>query len=142
MNPIQQLHDTGQSIWLDNITRGLLNSGTLGDYLDRFSPTGLTSNPSICDHAINNSTLQDAYIQRQFKAGKNGNDCSSGFPSQMPQELPILSRRSYSHRTRRTWAPKDARVRGRDPHAGQQRRYAPAGTWMSTYACAASPCRS
>ena len=74
MNPIQQLRDVGQSIWLDNITRDLLNSGTLGDYLDRFSLTGLTSNPSIFDHAIGNSTAYDEDIQRNVKAGKRGEE--------------------------------------------------------------------
>jgi transaldolase len=54
MNPTQQLHDLGQSLWLDNITRGLLSSGTLRHYIDDLSVTGLTSNPSIFDLAIKN----------------------------------------------------------------------------------------
>jgi len=50
MKPTSNLHDLGQSLWLDNITRELLNSGTLQRYIDEFSVTGLTSNPTIFDH--------------------------------------------------------------------------------------------
>ena len=52
-----RLHDLGQSLWLDNITRGLLTSGTLRRYIEEWSVTGLTSNPTIFDHAIENSAL-------------------------------------------------------------------------------------
>ena len=55
MKATQKLHDLGQSLWLDNITRGLLTSGTLGRYIQELSVTGLTSNPTIFDHAIKNS---------------------------------------------------------------------------------------
>jgi transaldolase len=51
----QDLHEIGQSLWLDNITRGLLTTGTLHRYIQEFSVTGLTSNPTIFDHAIKNS---------------------------------------------------------------------------------------
>jgi transaldolase len=54
MKPTQQIHDLGQSFWLENITRGLLTSGTLRRYIDELSITGLTSNPSIFGHAIKN----------------------------------------------------------------------------------------
>jgi transaldolase len=74
MTPIQQLRDIGQSIWLDNITRDLLTSGKLGRYLDEFALTGLTSNPTIFDHAIKNSTAYDEDIQRKVKAGKHGEE--------------------------------------------------------------------
>jgi transaldolase len=74
MNPIQQLRHLGQSIWLDNITRDLLNSGMLRDYLNKFSLTGLTSNPSIFDHAIGNSTAYDDDIRRNVKAGKRAEE--------------------------------------------------------------------
>jgi len=53
------LHNLGQSIWLDNITRDLLDSGTLARYIDEFSVTGLTSNPTIFGHAIKNSAAYD-----------------------------------------------------------------------------------
>ena len=54
MKPTQQLHDLGQSLWLDNITRDLLASGTLRRYIDELSVTGLTSNPTIFDQAVKN----------------------------------------------------------------------------------------
>src|ERR1700686_5421663 len=72
MKPTQQLHDFGQSLWLDNITRGLLTSGTLRRYIQEFSITGLTSNPTIFDHAIKNSTDYDDAIRRKLKQGKSG----------------------------------------------------------------------
>ncbi len=62
MKATQRLHDLGQSIWLDNITRDLLTGGTLKRYIDELSVTGLTSNPTIFDHAIKNSTSYDASI--------------------------------------------------------------------------------
>ena len=65
------LHNLGQSLWLDNITRDLLNSGTLKRYIDELSVTGLTSNPTIFDHAIKNSKAYDAAIrERQGKSGE------------------------------------------------------------------------
>jgi transketolase len=72
--PTQQLHDLGQSIWLDNITRELLTSGTLHRYIDELSVTGLTSNPSIFDHAIKNSNSYDDAIRQKTKEGKSGED--------------------------------------------------------------------
>jgi transaldolase len=67
MKATQQLHDLGQSLWLDNITRDLLNSGTLKRYIDELSVTGLTSNPTIFDHAIKNSTAYDAPIREKLR---------------------------------------------------------------------------
>ncbi len=64
----RQLHDLGQSLWLDNITRDLLESGTLARYIDELSVTGLTSNPTIFDHAIGKSAAYDASIRK--RAGK------------------------------------------------------------------------
>jgi transaldolase len=66
------LHNLGQSIWLDNITRDLLNSGTLKRYIDELSVTGLTSNPTIFHHAIKNSTAYDAAIREKLSKGKSG----------------------------------------------------------------------
>jgi transaldolase len=74
MNATQKLHDLGQSLWLDNITRDLLNSGTLHHYIDEFSVTGLTSNPTIFDHAIKNSTDYDAAIRQKLKQGRSGEE--------------------------------------------------------------------
>jgi transaldolase len=64
MNPTKALHDLGQSLWLDNITRNLVNSGTLQRYIDELSVTGLTSNPTIFDHAIKNSVDYDGAISK------------------------------------------------------------------------------
>ena len=72
MKTTQALHNLGQSIWLDNITRDLLDSGTLKRYIDEWSVTGLTSNPTIFDHAIKNSTSYDAAIRRRLSEGKSG----------------------------------------------------------------------
>ena len=72
MKPTQQLHDLGQSLWLDNITRGLLTSGTLRRYIDDFSVTGLTSNPSIFDLAIKKSNFYDDAIRTKKEQGKSG----------------------------------------------------------------------
>ena len=72
MKPTQTLHDLGQSIWLDNITRDLLDSGALGKYIEDFSVTGLTSNPTIFDHAIKNSTAYDVTIREKMGQGKSG----------------------------------------------------------------------
>ena len=66
MKATQILHGMGQSLWLDNITRDLLDSGTLKHYIDDLSVTGLTSNPTIFDHAIKNSTAYDATIVRKL----------------------------------------------------------------------------
>jgi transaldolase len=72
MKATQALHDLGQSIWLDNITRDLLDSGTLARYINEFSVTGLTSNPTIFDQAIKNSTAYDSSIHEKMSAGKSG----------------------------------------------------------------------
>jgi len=72
MKATQLLHDLGQSIWLDNITRDLLNSGTLKRYIADLSVTGLTSNPTIFDHAIKNSGAYDAAIREKLSKGKTG----------------------------------------------------------------------
>ena len=72
MKATQLLHDLGQSLWLDNITRDLLTSGTLKRYIDELSVTGLTSNPTIFDHAIKNSTAYDAAIREKLAAGQVG----------------------------------------------------------------------
>src|SRR5438552_2091221 len=72
MKATQLLHNLGQSLWLDNITRDLLNSGTLKRYVEELSVTGLTSNPTIFDHAIKNSTAYDAAIREKLSKGKSG----------------------------------------------------------------------
>jgi transaldolase len=74
MKPTQTLHDLGQSLWLDNVTRELLNSGTLQRYIDELSVTGLTSNPTIFDHAIHNSATYEADIYRRALSAASGED--------------------------------------------------------------------
>ena len=74
MKATQLLHNLGQSLWLDNITRDLLNSGTLKRYIDELSVTGLTSNPTIFDHAIKNSSTYDAAIREKLNEGKSGEE--------------------------------------------------------------------
>jgi transaldolase len=72
MKATQLLHDLGQSLWLDNISRDLLNSGTLKRYIGELSVTGLTSNPTIFDHALKNSAAYDGAIREELAKGKTG----------------------------------------------------------------------
>jgi len=72
MKATRLLHDLGQSLWLDNITRDLLNRGTLKNYIDQFSVTGLTSNPTIFDHAIKKSSAYDDAVREELTKGRTG----------------------------------------------------------------------
>ena len=81
MKATQQLHDLGQSLWLDNITRDLLTSGTLRRYINEFSVTGLTSNPTIFDHAIKNSSAYDDAIREKLRKASRARRCSSTWRS-------------------------------------------------------------
>ena len=72
MKATQELHNLGQSLWLDNITRDLLDNGTLKRYIDEFSVTGLTSNPTIFEHAISKSKSYDAEIGRLMSIAQEG----------------------------------------------------------------------
>jgi transaldolase len=74
MKATQLLHNLGQSLWLDNITRDLIDSGTLKRYIDELSVTGLTSNPTIFDHAIRNSSSYDRAIRKKLDEGKSGEE--------------------------------------------------------------------
>jgi len=74
MPATQQLHDLGQSLWLDNITRDMLSEGTLQKYIDELSVTGLTSNPTIFNNAIKNSKLYDDSILEKRKQGLEGEE--------------------------------------------------------------------
>jgi transaldolase len=69
MKPTQQLHDLGQSLWLDNITRTILDDGTLKGYIDELSVTGLTSNPTIFDKAISGGDAYDEQITELREKG-------------------------------------------------------------------------
>src|SRR6516165_7455385 len=72
MNATHRLHEAGQSLWLDNITRAIVTGGLLRRYIDEFSITGLTSNPTIFDHAIAHGTDYDAEIRRNLEEGRSG----------------------------------------------------------------------
>lgn len=72
MKATEQLHDLGQSLWIDNITRGMLTSGALRRYIAELSVTGLTSNPTIFDHAIKKSSDYDEAIRAKTAEGKGG----------------------------------------------------------------------
>src|SRR5262245_8596876 len=72
MKATRILHDLGQSLWLDNITRNMLKTGVLRRYIDELSVTGLTSNPTIFDHAIKNSSDYDSAIKNKLAQGKSG----------------------------------------------------------------------
>ena len=74
MKATQRLHDLGQSLWLDNITRGLLTKGTLRHYIAELSVTGLTSNPTIFDHAIKNTEFYNDAIRQKVREGKSGEE--------------------------------------------------------------------
>lgn len=78
MRPTEKLHDLGQSLWLDNITRKLLNSRTLERYIEDFSVTGLTSNPTIFDHAIKNSDSYDEEIENKGPKAQSVEDLFFG----------------------------------------------------------------
>jgi transaldolase len=74
MKPTEALHEAGQSLWLDNITRGMLTSGELGRYIDEYTITGLTSNPSIFDNAFTNTTDYDEAIREKAAGGLAGEE--------------------------------------------------------------------
>src|SRR5262249_49792278 len=74
MQATRALHDLGQSLWLDNITRNMLITGVLRRYIEELSVTGLTSNPTIFDHAIKNSKDYDEAIKRKLAQGKRGEE--------------------------------------------------------------------
>jgi transaldolase len=74
MSMTKNLHELGQSLWLDNITREILDDGTLKRYIDQFSVTGLTSNPTIFDEAIGKTAAYDKGIRQKAAAGQSGED--------------------------------------------------------------------
>jgi transaldolase len=74
MKSTQRLHDLGQSLWLDNITREILDNGTLQRYADELSVTGLTSNPTIFDEAIGNTSAYDSGIRQKADKGLSGEE--------------------------------------------------------------------
>ena len=96
MKATQKLHDLGQSLWLDNITRDLLTSGTLARYIDELSVTGLTSNPTIFDHAIKNeSRLRRRDTQRALAGQDRVRISSSSLPSKTSTRAADLFRPTF-----------------------------------------------
>ena len=94
MRPTRQLHDLGQSLWLDNITRALLDNGTLRRYIEDFSITGLTSNPTIFDGAIGGGDTYDDRHPREGRARTNpAKRCSSNWRWRIFAAPPICSAR-------------------------------------------------
>ncbi|HWO16940.1 MAG TPA: transaldolase [Solirubrobacterales bacterium] len=102
MKPTQQLHEIGQSLWLDNITRTMLADGTLARYIDELSVTGLTSNPTIFDKAISRGDAYDEQIAADGPA--------AGSPEELFFELAIADLRGATD----LFAPVHARTDGVD----------------------------
>ena len=138
MKATQELHEMGQSLWLDNITRGLLTSGTLRRYIQEFSVTGLTSNPTIFDHAIKNSHDYDDAIRQKVKDGEVARSAvlraGAGGPQTSRRSVPADPRSDE----RRGWlgvagglAP--ARERHGRHHHGSQGAPRPGGTAQSLH---------
>jgi transaldolase len=101
MKPTQALDDLGQSIWLDNITRDLLDNGTLARYVDEFSVTGLTSNPTIFDHAIKSGDCEEvlaafgkAGVDIDAFAAQLQNEGANSFVSSWNELMDVIAARS------------------------------------------------
>jgi hypothetical protein len=80
MKATKELHDLGQSLWLDNITRDLLDNGTLKRYIDELSVTGLTSNPTIFEHAISKRNLMTRRSAVFCRPGFRARSCFLNWP--------------------------------------------------------------
>ncbi|MDX6627547.1 MAG: transaldolase, partial [Solirubrobacterales bacterium] len=89
MKPTQELHDLGQSLWLDNITRTMLGDGTLKGYIDELSVTGLTSNPTIFDKAISGGDTYDEQIAEVSDAAEAGEGVGENADERVFFELAI-----------------------------------------------------
>src|SRR5262249_43997566 len=96
MKATRILHDLGQSLWLDNITRSLLRTGVLRRYIDELSVTGLTSNPTIFDHAIKNSSDYDDAIKSKLSEGKSGEKLFCGLARRDPPQAAALFRPAHA----------------------------------------------
>jgi transaldolase len=97
MNALQQLHDLGQSVWLDNIRRELLTSGTLAKWIREWAVTGLTSNPTIFEQAISRGTDYDAAIQRHATEGRSAADVFFDIALEDITAAADLFRPAYDH---------------------------------------------
>ena len=98
MKPTQALHEAGQSLWLDNITRALLDGGILARYVDEYSVTGLTSNPTIFDKAIEDGTAYDADIAARKASGASDEEVFFELPWPTCAGPPICCARPRPHR--------------------------------------------
>ncbi len=96
MKPTAKLHELGQSLWLDNITRTMLDDGTLQRYIDELSVTGLTSNPTIFDKAISGGDAYDGQIAeaapRQVDARRGASSSSWRSPTCSGADRPVRGR--------------------------------------------------
>lgn len=95
MNPLQNLNKLGESIWMDNIRRGMLSSGQLKQYIDRFYLTGLTSNPTIFEHAIGGSNDYDEGILKRLDTGQSAEEIFFDLALEDLQEAADLFRPYY-----------------------------------------------
>src|SRR6201986_234380 len=92
MSSTEQLHDLGQSLWLDNITRDILDDATLKRYIDTLSVTGLTLNPTIFDEAIGKTKVYDKAIRQKADAGLSGENLFLEIPLEAPPRAADLFR--------------------------------------------------
>ena len=120
MNATQQLHALGQSLWLDNITHELLASRTLDRYIEEYAVTGLTSNPTIFDHAIKDGEFYDEAIRRRSLADKS--DEALFFELATEEENIYLLPRSLHWRISGTQGGAGSAFRDRAARAGNARR--------------------
>src|SRR5262245_6489545 len=97
MNALLRLHDLGQSVWLDNIRRELLTSGTLAKWIEEWAVTGLTSNPTIFEQAISHGTDYDAAIQRHATGGRSAEEVFFAIALEDITAAADLFRPAYDH---------------------------------------------
>src|SRR6266700_659919 len=126
MKATETLHDRGQSLWLDNITRDLLTTGTLERYIDELSVTGLTSNPTIFDRAIESTSSYDDAIAESGKQGEEHDQgcCPAPFRGRSAEPVHQDSRHVRGPARDRGG---DLRRRPGERHAVVRRRAVPGG---------------
>ena len=120
MKPTQALHDAGQSLWLDNITRTMLDEGTLAEYVDELSVTGLTSNPTIFEKAIGSGDAYDTQIQELLASGADVGDGDVFFDAR--DRRPAPCRRRVRPGARALGAPRRLRLARGLSRAGVRHR--------------------
>ena len=125
MAATQELHDAGQSLWLDYITRDAVNDGTIGRYIDELSLTGLTSNPTIFDNALKDGDAYDEQTSELLAAGKSGEELFFELALRTCAAPATSSRRSTSGPTARTVLLARGLAAARARHGGDRRRGGP-----------------